>query len=81
MIRKAFRMSVHAGRAEEYARRHDPIWRELEDVLRAHGVRSYSIYLDRRDERPLRLRRDRERGALAGHRVHGRLPGLVAVDG
>jgi hypothetical protein len=34
MIRKAFRMSVHAGREEEYARRHAPIWRELEDVSR-----------------------------------------------
>jgi L-rhamnose mutarotase len=39
-------MSVHAGREEEYARRHAPIWRELEDVLIAHGVHSYSIYLD-----------------------------------
>ena len=46
MIRKAFRMSVNADRHDEYARRHDPIWRELEDVLVAHGVRSYSIYLD-----------------------------------
>jgi L-rhamnose mutarotase len=46
MIRKAFRMSVHAGRQDEYGRRHDPIWRELEDVLLAHGVRTYSIYLD-----------------------------------
>ncbi|HXB56269.1 MAG TPA: L-rhamnose mutarotase [Vicinamibacteria bacterium] len=46
MIRKAFRMSVHAEGLEEYARRHNPIWRELEDTLLAHGVRSYSIYLD-----------------------------------
>jgi len=46
MIRKAFRMSVRAARQDEYARRHDPIWRELEDALLAHGVRSYSIYLD-----------------------------------
>ena len=46
MIRKAFRMSVNADRHDEYARRHDPIWRELEDALLAHGVRSYSIYLD-----------------------------------
>ena len=46
MIRKAFRTSVNADRHDEYARRHDPIWRELEDVLVAHGVRSYSIYLD-----------------------------------
>jgi L-rhamnose mutarotase len=46
MIRKAFRMSVHASEQGEYARRHNPIWRELEDALLAHGVRSYSIYLD-----------------------------------
>ena len=46
MIRKAFKMSVHPDQHAEYARRHTPIWRELEDVLLAHGVRSYSIYLD-----------------------------------
>jgi L-rhamnose mutarotase len=46
VIRKAFRMSVHAGREAEYERRHRPIWRELEDVLIAHGVHSYSIFLD-----------------------------------
>lgn len=46
MIRKAFRMSIHAGTAEEYVRRHNPIWAELEAALIAHGVRSYSIYLD-----------------------------------
>ncbi len=39
-------MSVHADRHVEYARRHNPIWQELEDALVAHGVRSYSIYLD-----------------------------------
>jgi L-rhamnose mutarotase len=45
MIRKAFVMSVNAGQEAEYARRHQPIWRELEDVLRAHGVHNYSIHL------------------------------------
>jgi L-rhamnose mutarotase len=39
-------MSVYAGRESEYANRHQPIWRELEDVLLQHGVRTYSIYLD-----------------------------------
>ena len=39
-------MSVHPGRQDEYVRRHQPIWQELEDTLRAHGVRSYSIFLD-----------------------------------
>ena len=46
MIRKAFRMSVHPGQEAEYARRHNPIWTELDDVLRQHGVTSYSIFLD-----------------------------------
>lgn len=27
-------------------RRHNPIWAELADVLRRHGVQSYSIFLD-----------------------------------
>ena len=40
-------MSVHAGRQDEYARRHNPIWRELGDTLTAHGVRNYSIFVDR----------------------------------
>ena len=46
MIRKAFKMSVHPDQHDEYARRHQPIWRELEETLRAHGVRTYSIFLD-----------------------------------
>lgn len=46
MIRKAFRMSIDPGREEDYARRHNPIWPELEEALRQHGVRTYSIYLD-----------------------------------
>ncbi len=46
MIRKAFVMSVHPGQEAEYERRHRPIWPELEAVLRKHGVKSYSIFLD-----------------------------------
>jgi L-rhamnose mutarotase len=46
VIRKAFRMSVHPGREAEYAALHASIWSELEDVLRRHGVRTYSIFLD-----------------------------------
>ena len=49
MIRKAFRMSVHPGRHEEYERRHRPIPAELEAVLTEHGVHDYSIFLDERD--------------------------------
>ncbi len=46
MIRKAFRMEVHPDAQAEYERRHRPIWKELEETLRAHGVREYSIFLD-----------------------------------
>ncbi|HEX6884365.1 MAG TPA: L-rhamnose mutarotase [Planctomycetota bacterium] len=46
MIRKAFVMSVRPGMEAEYERRHRPIWPELEQVLRAHGVRTYSIFLE-----------------------------------
>ena len=45
MIRKAFVMSVNAGQESEYERRHRPIWKELEETLRAHGVSNYSIFL------------------------------------
>jgi len=45
MIRKAFVLAVHPGQEAEYERRHRPIWPELERVLRAHGVTSYSIFL------------------------------------
>ena len=45
MIRKAFVMAVNAGAEEEYERRHRPIWDELADVLKAHGVHNYSIFL------------------------------------
>lgn len=46
MIRKAFRMSVNAGAAKEYERRHNPIWKDLEEALLDHGVGTYSIFLD-----------------------------------
>jgi len=46
MIRKAFVMRVHPDQHTEYARRHNPVWPELEEVLRTHGVLDYSIFLD-----------------------------------
>ena len=45
VIRKAFVMSVSAGHEAEYQRRHNPIWPELANVLKAHGVHNYSIFL------------------------------------
>ena len=45
MIRKAFVMSVKPGCEAEYEKRHSPIWPELEQVLKDHGVHDYSIFL------------------------------------
>lgn len=44
IIRKAFVMQLKPGAEEEYERRHNPIWPELEREIRAGGVRSYSIF-------------------------------------
>jgi len=46
MIRKAFLMVVNSDAHEEYKRRHDPIWSELQKVLKQHGVHNYSIFLE-----------------------------------
>ncbi len=46
-MRKAFLMHLNANALEEYQRRHSPIWRELENVLKEHGASNYSIYVDR----------------------------------
>jgi len=45
LIRKGFVMGIFPGQAEEYLRRHNPIWPELEAALKEHGVLSYSIFL------------------------------------
>lgn len=45
MIRKAFVMSVNAGCEQEYEARHNPIWKELQETLKANGGHNYSIFL------------------------------------
>ena len=45
MIRIAFVMGVNPGQHAEYERRHNPIWDELAEALKAHGVHNYSIFL------------------------------------
>lgn len=46
MIRKAFKMKVYPDKIEEYIKRHNPIWKELQEALKKHGVHNYSIFLD-----------------------------------
>ena len=46
-MRLAFKMKLFEGNLDEYKKRHNPIWPELEKVLKDHGVITYSIYLDK----------------------------------
>jgi L-rhamnose mutarotase len=43
-MRKALLMRLKPGCEAEYEKRHNPIWPELESVLRQHGVSNYSIF-------------------------------------
>ena len=47
MIRKAFTMTLRPGNQAEYTRRHNPIWPELEETFKDHGVWTYSIFVNR----------------------------------
>ena len=89
MQRHAFKMLLNPGQADEYRRRHDAIWPELESLLGETGVRNYSIFLDaetnvlfayleraddhRMDELPDTSRHAALVGLHEGH--HGRQPG------
>ncbi len=50
MTRKTLLMRLKPGQQMEYERRHNPIWPELQTVLSKHGIRNYSIFLDRRTD-------------------------------
>ncbi len=46
MKRAAFKMHLNEGQKEEYIKRHDEIWPELEKLLKDAGISEYSIFLD-----------------------------------
>ena len=46
MKRAAFKMKLKKGFEAEYKRRHDLIWPELAELLKAAGISDYSIFLD-----------------------------------
>jgi L-rhamnose mutarotase len=46
MPRIAFKMQLHQGFEEEYAKRHEKLWPELEALLKGIGISEYSIFLD-----------------------------------
>lgn len=50
MKRKAFLIQARTGLSGEYKKRHNPIWPELKQELKEHGVRNYSIFLHENSE-------------------------------
>jgi L-rhamnose mutarotase len=46
MARVAFKMKLFKGYEEEYKKRHDALWPELELLLKKTGISEYSIFLD-----------------------------------
>lgn len=45
--RVAFKMQLYQGSEEEYKKRHDKIWPELQSLLKEAGISDYSIFLDK----------------------------------
>lgn len=46
MARIAFKMQLFRGYEDEYRKRHDELWPELQALLKDAGISGYSIYLD-----------------------------------
>lgn len=45
-MRFSVKMKLLPGNEAEYQQRHDAIWPELEELLKAAGIKNYSIFLD-----------------------------------
>ena len=39
-------MEVKAGKIEEYEKSHNPVWPEIYEVMKQHGLHNYSIFHD-----------------------------------
>ena len=46
MKRIAFKMQLLKGFEEEYKKRHDDLWPDLQKLLKDSGISEYSIFLD-----------------------------------
>lgn len=46
MEKYAWSAKLIHGKREEYARRHKEIWQEMKEVLKAAGIRNYTIWTD-----------------------------------
>lgn len=72
MARLAFKMLMNPECKEEYKKRHDQLWPELQALLKQAGVEDYSIYLDEETNSlfgVLRVADEKQMADLPGHPV------------
>ncbi|MCL2865475.1 MAG: L-rhamnose mutarotase [Lachnospiraceae bacterium] len=46
-MRKGFKMKLYPGMEQEYEKRHNELWPEMEQMIHAHGGKNYTIFLDK----------------------------------
>lgn len=44
---KGFKMKLYPGFEEEYEKRHNELWPEMQDMIHEHGGKNYTIFLDK----------------------------------
>lgn len=72
MARLAFKMLMNPGCKDEYKKRHDALWPELEALLKQTGIEDYSIYLDEETNSlfgVLKVADEKQMADLPGHPV------------
>lgn len=47
MVRKGFSMKLYEGQQEEYEKRHNELWPEMQGMIHQYGGKNYSIFLDK----------------------------------
>ncbi|HSK11655.1 MAG TPA: L-rhamnose mutarotase [Phnomibacter sp.] len=47
MAKVAFQMQLFKGQEDEYKKRHDALWPDLQQLLKETGISDYSIFLNK----------------------------------
>ena len=73
-------MQLLPGNEDRYLQRHNPIWPELERVLKAHGVSNYSIFLERETGKLFGYAEIADEARWNVNRRDRRVSSLVGID-
>jgi len=44
---KGFKMKIYEGMADEYEKRHNELWPQMQDIIHEYGGKNYTIFLDK----------------------------------